>query len=215
MPICLNCGKEIKRGERFCGDCRRVDGASELSELALERATSNYTPRRRRFSTGWIVGLTVVLIGLAAALAFGLLSMMPTNEKFQVQTQARVCRNNLTRLQTIVKGYTESTQQYPPPGRIGKNHPLIKDGYLDAPSLCPTTGHEYVLVVKDGVATPTCDSKLEGHSLAPRKDTAPETPSTAPASPGQTAPVTPPPPSAPPAVNPHPGTMPGPRGPVP
>lgn len=165
MPICLNCGKEIKRGGNFCEDCRRLGDEKQLIELTNTSTGSGYEARKR-WGTGSIVIVIAIMLLLVGGLGFGLLTMIPTNQKFQVEAQAAICRKNLTNLETNIKGYIETTHQYPTAGPIGRKHPLIVDGYTEAPPHCPTTGHEYILIVKDGVCTAVCDSKLKGHDLS-------------------------------------------------
>jgi competence protein ComGC len=128
------------------------------------RPMSNYRPVREH-RLAWTIVIVGIPIGVLVGIAFGLLTMIPTNTRFKENTQAKICHNNLVRVQKQIGAYYTDTKQYPPAGKIGKKSPLITDEYLKAVPHCPTTGHEYLIQVQEGQYVPVCDSGLAGHHL--------------------------------------------------
>jgi hypothetical protein len=165
MPVCLKCGKEIDPGKNFCDECRTL-GPAEVRDLMDMGRTNKYRPRRRR-GVMWLAIFSLILFLIALAVAWALLTMIPTSSRVQARVQANVCHGNLERIQKAIDGYYKNSHQWPPTGKLTNRNPLIIDGYLGGVPHCPTTEHAYIIEQKKngtGV-TVVCDSGRAGHSL--------------------------------------------------
>ena len=165
MPVCLDCGIEIEAGSNFCEDCRLTHSAEVLALMELSKRNP-HSPRGPRRIV-WLTIITIVLFGTAVAVAFGLLSMIPSNPRFQGRAQANLCHRNLVDIQDAVDSYYRNAHQYPPTGRLSAQNPLVLDRYLQGVPHCPSTGHTYIIRLEpdSGTYTVVCDSGLAGHAI--------------------------------------------------
>ena len=161
MPVCLNCGKDIPGGRKYCDDCASAlkDRALEYLPEIKEPVVKINKPRRRM----WFIITCIVLTVLFVGLAYALMSMFPEEEISEMQAER--CRARISQVEKAVANYVDSEGELPPDGRVTKNHRLVTEGYLAVPPRCPTTTRYYVIKYENGEAVVTCDSKLEGHEL--------------------------------------------------
>ncbi|MCJ7652481.1 MAG: hypothetical protein MUO75_02130 [Actinobacteria bacterium] len=163
MPVCLKCGKEIEKGQNYCGDCG-PGGKAQVQELVSLMESSRYKPGRlsrfRGMAIG-LVGLMVVILVVTVALMISI----PSGPEFDAKLQAAGCRAKIKRIERAVESYYDVKQKYPPMGCVDANHPLVVDEYLHKVWTCPSTHHLYLLSRSRSRVIVSCDSGLKGHKI--------------------------------------------------
>ena len=163
MPVCLNCGREIEPGNKYCEECGppEANKAMPLTEFP-DRAA--YRPLARGINRMMLVtmlGLAVLLI----AIVVGIVLSVPSSPSDIKKAQAAVCRSHLREIQRAIDSYHSADGKFPPTGRVSGDHALVVDQYLESPPECPSTHHYYVVESEDGSETVKCDSGLPGHQI--------------------------------------------------
>jgi hypothetical protein len=163
VPVCLNCGKAIEPGGKYCEGCGpdRPDGALPIADFTARGA---YKPPSRGYNRMMLITMFVLAV-VMVAITVGLVLSVPDNPSYIKKAQAAVCRSHQRDIQRAIDGYKSANGKLPPAGRVSADNPLIVDRYLESPPECPSTHHFYIVESEDGTETVRCDSGLPGHKI--------------------------------------------------
>jgi len=166
MPVCLNCGRAVEPGTRYCGECGGVEREARVADLVRLAAEGLTSPAPRRSDRRWLVLSMLVLCALLVAGAYVLISAIPPGPGGGAGIQAAACRKKMENLLEAVEAYRIKTGREPAAGVVDGDNPLVTGGHVGEPPGCPATGRPYSVVYVDGQPQISCDSGLEGHELA-------------------------------------------------
>jgi hypothetical protein len=162
MPVCLKCGAEIPRGDKYCDSCG-PEAAQQVAELLAMGYGKNYQSYRRSGGRWFVFSLVFILflmVGIGAILIYSI----PTGPEL-AKTQAAVCRASMRRVRDATTEYWGVTSKFPPTGRVASGSPLVQDQYIETAPECPVTHHYYILENENGQPVVKCDSGKPGHSI--------------------------------------------------
>jgi hypothetical protein len=162
VPVCLNCGKAIEPGGKYCDECGPPNAGKvpPLAELSARAAR----PPSRGYNRMVLVTMLCLAV-LMVAIAVGLVLSIPSGPAYMKKAQAAVCRSHQRDVQQAIDSYKSANGKLPPTGRVSADNPLIIDRYLESPPECPSTHHYYIVESEDGTETVRCDSGLAGHKI--------------------------------------------------
>ena len=163
MPICLKCGRQIETGGEYCEECGAKDN-EHLDRLLALSARNGYRPPRRRDNRRLLLGMLAIVV-IMFTFAIVLSYSIPTGPEFEKRAQAATCRAHLRQLKRAIVSFYAAEGKYPPSGRVGPDHPLVTDQYLQETPECPSTHHHYIIEQDESGVAIRCDSGLPGHSL--------------------------------------------------
>lgn len=166
MPVCLNCGRQIETGGKFCESCAPY-AEERTRDLYRIAGKTNYKPRRRGLDAKWLAVILVLVCLVLIIVPLILLTSITKNPKTIAREQAAVCRRNLEAIQDAIQKYHEDNGFYPSSNvKVDRYSPLVTGRYLKSAPRCPTTKKYYELVEGDnGGVMVICTSGKEGHSL--------------------------------------------------
>ncbi|MDR3687070.1 MAG: prepilin-type N-terminal cleavage/methylation domain-containing protein [Coriobacteriia bacterium] len=113
--------------------------------------------KRSRKSEGFtLVELMVVVlvIGILVAIA------VPVFNAARSTAQQKTCFANQRTLEGAAINYSSQYGAYPAAGTVDATHPLIANGFVKAPPVCPLGGQQYAM---DASGTVTLASLTCGH----------------------------------------------------
>lgn len=159
MPICLNCGRPIEPGNKFCDGCKGYGRDVEVRDLVNLAQASQYKPALRHDRRWLIIGILVLCVMLVFG-SFILIASIPSGSGGRADYQASLCRKNMEKLAAAVKMYYTDEQAYPAPGTVGASSQLVEKVYAAPDLRCPSTGRHYILENREGKLVVVCDSGL-------------------------------------------------------
>lgn len=163
MPVCLNCGKAIEPGSKYCQECGPPEDKKTPPPVGLPARTA-YKQPSRGYNRMMLVTM-LVLVVVMVAIMVGIVLSIPNNTSYIKKAQAAVCRSHIRDILRAIDSYHSDDGKFPPAGRVNGDHALVVDRYLESPPECPSTHHYYIIESEDGSETVKCDSGLPGHRI--------------------------------------------------
>ena len=164
VPVCLNCGIAIEPGIKFCDGCRGYGRDVEVRDLVELARNSGYVPARYN-NRRWLLGGLLVLCGMLVLGSYALIASIPSGSKGKAGYQASLCRKNLENIQAAVRRYYDQELEYPASGTVDSESQLVRKGYVEPDTRCPSTSRFYILESRDGEPAVVCDGGPAGHCV--------------------------------------------------